>query len=228
MKRIVFAALLAAAGAPSALASVCSPHASGHYYAIIDKFVTSRAEHGAAINLETTTLSSGAPGSQFVNHEMWYGVTGNCTFWVEVGEKDGITAASGPVHHQIFWADNRANGLGYHEHFPAIAWNLGSYYQLRIAWVGNNSWNIYFGGVFVGTSTRNFNGGSSRCLEAGIEATRAASTDHVGGRMYGWQRKDRFDRWNHDWDGISLQSDCPADIDVNSSGVTTEVLHGPN
>jgi hypothetical protein len=46
--------------------------------------------------------------------------------------------------------------------------------------------------------------------------------------MYGWARKARNDVWYQDWDGKTLSSYCPADIDVNSNNITTETLHGPN
>jgi hypothetical protein len=200
-----------------------------HWYALIQKSQTSRAEHGAAIAIDTTSLTSGAPASDFVHHEMWYGVTGNCSYWVEVGVKDGAGFDSAnPLHHAVFWADNRANGGGYHEHYPNIGWSLGAYYQVKVVWVGNNSWNAYFGGVYLGTSTSNYYGGVQRCLTAGIEATRAAATDHVGGHMFGWARKARNNVWYQDWDGKIFYSDCPADIDVDNNNVTSEVLHGPN
>jgi hypothetical protein len=228
MKRILLIAV--AVIAPTADASVCTHHPAGrHWYAELQKTYTTRAEHGAAINIETTTLTSGSPVSELVSHEMWYGVTGGCEYWVEVGVKDGVAHDSvNPVHHQVFWADNRANGGGYHEHYPAVGWSLGAYYQVKVVWAGNNSWNAYFGGVFLGTSTNNYYGGVHRCLLAGLEASRAAATDHVGGHMFGWARKARNDVWYQDWDGKSLWSDCPADIDVSSDNVTTEVLHGPN
>jgi hypothetical protein len=232
MKRILFAAVAAIAaggGTPTADASVCSPHPAGHkWYAVMQKVDTTRAEHGAAINIDTTSLTSGNPGSVYVDHEMFYGVTGDCTYYVAVGVTDGVTAGSGPAHHAVFWADNRGNGGGYHEHYPSVGWNLGSYYQVKVVWAGNNSWNAYFGGVFLGRSGANFYGGVGRCLVAGIEATRAAATDHVGGHMFGWARKARNDVWYQDWDGKYLWSYCPADIDVSSNNFTTEVLHGPN
>jgi hypothetical protein len=231
MKRILFAAVAAIAaggGTPTANASVCTPHQAGqNWYATMARYSTNRAEHGAAINLETTTLTSGSP-AVFVTHEMWYGVTGNCSYWVEVGVVDGAALGRGPVHHAIFWADNRANGGGYHEHYPAVGWSLGAYYQAKVVWAGNNSWAIYFGGVHLATSLRNYYGGTGRCLIAGLEANRAAASDHVNGHMYGWARKARNDVWYQDWDGKSLSSDCPADIDVSSNNVTTETLHGPN
>jgi hypothetical protein len=226
MRRIILAAAMALASAPSAHASVCTAHTGDHWYAILQKAFTTRADHGAAIELDTTTLTSGSPGSEFVDHEMWYGVNGNCTYWVEVGVIDGRGYA-GETNQSIFWADNRANGLGFHEHYPAVAWSLGVYYQARVAWAGNNSWNVFFGGVHVGTSTHNYYGSSQRCLEAGIEASRVAASDHDAGHMTSWQRKDTNNVWYHDWNGATTWSHCPLDIDVTNN-VTTEVLHGPN
>jgi hypothetical protein len=228
MKRLLIAAAVTASVA-RAHASVCVGRPSNrNWYAVIDKRFTTRADHGAAINVETTTLTSGSPGSTFVNHEMWYGVTSSCAYWVEVGVDDGATYGSALMHHAIFWADNRASGGGYHEHFPAVGWSLGAYYQLKVVWAGGYSWNVYFGGVYLGTSTNNAYGGNYRCLMAGIEASGASARDHVGGHMYGWARKDVNNRWYQDWDGKSLWSYCPADIDVDSNNITTEVLHGPN
>jgi hypothetical protein len=224
----VAVAVAAAGGASNAHASVCSPHPAGrHWYAEMQKTYTPRAEHGAAINIDTTSLTTGSPDSQLVTHEMWYGVTGGCEYWVEVGVLDGAALGVGSPRHAVFWADVRANG-GLHVHLPAVGWRLGAYYQVKVTWAGNNSWNVYFGGVFLGTSTNNYYGGVNRCLLAGLEASRAAATDHVGGHMFGWARKARNDVWYQDWDGKSLWSDCPADIDVTTSNVTTEVLHGPN
>jgi hypothetical protein len=224
------AAVVATGGASSTDASVCRPHPAGNtWYAVMGRDNTSRAEHGAAINIDTTALSTGSPASEFVDHEMWYSVNAACNYWVEVGVTDGYNQATGTVvHHAVFWADNRANGGGYHEHYPNVSWNLGAYYQVKVVWAGNNSWNSYFGGVFLGRSMSNYYGGVGRCLLAGLESTRAAATDHVGGHMFGWARKARNDVWYQDWDGKYLWSYCPADIDVSSNNVTTEVLHGPN
>jgi hypothetical protein len=141
---------------------------------------------------------------------------------------DGATVSDGTKHRAIFWADNRANGGGYHEHYPNVSWKLGSYYQVKVVWAGNNSWNAYFGGVFLGRSAANYYGGTGRCLVAGLESMSAAAIDHVSGHMFGWARKARNDVWYQDWDGKSFYSTCPADIDVSSNNVTTEVLHGPN
>jgi hypothetical protein len=228
MKRILLVAVAAAAAAPSARASVCTPYQGGQWFASLHKENTSKAEHGAAINVDTTSLTSGSPGAQFVAHTLTYGVTGNCAYWVGVGVIDGTDGTSSPVRRAIFWADRRGNGGGYHEHFPAVSWRFGAYYQLKVVWAGNNSWNAYFGGVYLGTSTGNYYGGVNRCLVAGIDASRAFPSDHVGGHMFGWARKARNDVWYQDWDGKSLYSTCPADIDVSGNNVTTEVLHGPN
>jgi hypothetical protein len=186
---------------------------------------TTRAEHGAAINIDTATLTASSPS--FVVHSMFYAVTGNCGYWVEVGVTDGATV-SGTAHRAIYWADNRANGGGYHVHLPAVTWRFGAYYQVKVVWAGNNSWAAYFGGVHLGTSLRNYYGGTGRCLIAGLTAEGNLANMHVSGHMYGWARKARNDVWYQDWDGKTLHSLCPADIDVSSNNVTTETLHGPN
>jgi hypothetical protein len=232
MKRILLAAVVVvvAAGASSARASVCTRHPAGQlWYADIEKHGTTKAEHGAAINLETNTLASGYPDLVYVDHVMWYGVTANCRFYVVVGVTDGSSPTSGGArHHAVFWGDNRANGGGYHEHFPSLAWDLSAYYQVKVVWAGNNSWAVYFGGVHLGTSLRNYYGGTGRCLAAGIAANGDDAKMHVTGHMYGWARKARNDIWYQDWDGKSFFSYCPADIDVSSINETTETLHGPN
>jgi hypothetical protein len=225
---MVLAATAVAAAAPSAHASVCTPYQGDQFFAIIQKYNTSKAEHGAAINVDTTQLTSSRPSTRFVDHQMYYGVTGDCSSWVSVGVMDGSTGSSTAVRRHVFWADNRANGGGYHEHFPAVTWRLGAYYQMKVVWAGNNSWNAYFGGVFLGRSAANYYGGVYRCLVAGIDAGSDWPGDHVAGHMYGWARKARNDVWYQDWDGKSLFSICPADIDVSSNNVTTETLHGPN
>ena len=213
------------AGARQALA--CHTHTSGHWYAILWNTSVSDTDagRGAAINIDTNSLSSDA--SDFVDHEMWYGVVGGGAYWVEVGVTDGITSSGSDVNQHIFWADNR-NGGGYHEHYPSVSWQLNAFYQNKVVWSGQScAWDVYFGGVKLGTSTNNC-AGSNRYLAAGIEATSASTNEHVGGYLESWQRKDNSNNWHGDWSGATTTADCPADINT-FSGVheTEEVLHGP-
>jgi hypothetical protein len=231
---------LVGAAATSALAvphyaEACSANPGGHYYAEIYKPNAVNATNGAAIYMYTNSLTA-ANAYNFVNHEMWYGVTGNGAYWVEVGFKDGVTchsapsaagpcSGSAPVHRAVFWADNRYGG-GYHEHYPAVGWSENVYYQLQVDWAGVScAWNVYLGVTHLGTSTHNC-AGPTRWLAAGIEATSAAPTQHVGGYMTGWEEKARNNGWYRGWENPGLWADCPADI--RSFGFyTEEVLHGP-
>jgi hypothetical protein len=219
-----------AGGAVTALARpsvACHTHTSGHWYANLSNTNVSEtvAGKGAAIYIYTNSLSS--DGSDFVDHEMWYGVVGGGAYWAEVGVTDGITSSGNYVNQRVFWADNR-NGGGYHEHYPSVGWKLNAWYQDKIVWSGQScAWDVYFGGVKLGTSTGNC-GGSNRYLAAGIEATSASSNEHVGGYMANWQRKDTSNNWHGDWSGATTSADCPADIiTLPNTQETEEVLHGP-
>jgi hypothetical protein len=218
INRIVFAAAVAAAGAPNADATCRGTIGWGAW---MEKNNTIRAEHGAAINIDTTVLSS--KPDTFVTHEMVYYIDGNCFHNVEVGVVDGWDGTR-RSHQAVFWADDRPNGGGFHEHYPAVSWRRGAYYQVKVVWAGNYSWNVYFGGVWLGRSTGQYYRGTGRCLRAGVWGP--ATYDGISeaaGHMYGWARKARNNVWYQDWDGKDFRAVCPADIEV-SNDVTTEAL----
>jgi hypothetical protein len=224
--RAVLAASALGVSATPASAGVCTPPSGGHYYALFYGTPPAVAVHGASLALYTSSLTTATPDSHFVDHEMWYGVDGDCNNWVEVGVTDGAKFSGGSADRDIFWADNRAGG-GYHEHYSSNTWSLNAWYETKVVWAGDDSWEVYFGALKLGTSTHNHPVGTARCLESGIESVYASAGDHVGGHMSSWKHKDANDDWNPGWGVTSLLSDCPADIDIDS-GVTTEVLHGPN
>jgi hypothetical protein len=243
MKRRWSRALAALAGITAAaapqIADACSTYEGGHYYAIIQKLDATNAANGAAIQIFTNSLTA-ANSTSFVNHEMWYGVNGNGSYWVEVGFKDGSTCRSAtsaydpqydcssiaPVHQAVFWADQRANGGGYHEHYPSYKWLQDAYYEVQVDWAGVScAWNVYVGVSYVGTSTANC-AGPTRYLAAGIESTNAAATQHVGGYLTEWEEKHSNNAWAAGWEGAALYATCPADI-RNYGNYTNEVLHGP-
>jgi hypothetical protein len=213
------------AAAAENVAEACHAHTSGHYYAILwnTDIGSHEADRGAAVNIDTTSLTSDS--SNFVNHEFWYGVVPGGTYWVEVGVKDGLTFSGSTVNQHIFWADNRHGG-GYHEHYPAVSWKLNAYYQNKIIWAGRScAWDVYFGGVHLGTSTNQCSG-TNRYVAAGIEATTAGTNEKVTGHLESWQRKDNTNAWHNGWAGATGDADCPADINTSSTS-TSEVLHGP-
>jgi hypothetical protein len=224
--------LAAVAGAPAREAEACDPdpvlQPDGHYhwYAIIQADDVTGAGHGAAVDINTTRLRAGDPWSDMVNHEMWYAVTGDGQYWVELGFKDGANGTFWwPVDQVFFWADRR-NGGGYHEHYPSFTWGLGHYYTLKVVASGSCSWDVYASGQHMGTSTDNCPG-ARRALEAGIEASPAHSDDLAHGYLMDWRKKDGDDHWSNGWPGVYTAETCPADIDILSSGFAEEGLHGP-
>jgi hypothetical protein len=222
--RAMLAAIAAAAGLLSpAPASACQTRPSGsHWYGVSQKANATGADRGAAATIAATSLATTYPN--IVTHELWYGVTGSGSYWVEVGVIDGYTQA-GTIDKRVFWADNR-NGGGFHEHISGLGWTLGGYYQAKVVWAGTScAWDVSFAGTHLGTSTGNC-GGSYRYLASGLEASSATSTDHVGGYSEKWARKDGSSNWHYDWESPVHFAYCPADINVYS-GYTEEVLHGP-
>ena len=207
-------------------ADACTTKGSGHYYEI-QYDITNDADHGASVAISTKHLTDATPSSSFVDHEMWYGVNASGSYWVEVGVTDGETFSGSAVNQHIFWADNRANGGGYHEHYPNVSWKIGPYYEAKVEWAGNDSWNVYFGGVHLGTSTHNFYGGTTRALEAGIEAVTAHAGDKVDGYMNNPKRKDANNQWYSGWQTPGIIQDCPGAIRRIDSLTLHEVLHGP-
>src|SRR5262249_6324702 len=108
-----------------------------------------------------------------------------------------------------------------------VGWQMNAFYTVSVTWAGNASWKVYFGGVKLGVSTSNPNGGAYRCMEAGLEATRADSTDHVGGTMRNYRRKDNDDHWYNVFDLPKSIAYCPADIRTYSPYTFDDELHGP-
>ncbi len=134
---------------------------------------------------------------------MWYGGTSGCHQWVEVGVTDGLKAGGGTVNQSVFWADSRAPyPTNYHEHYSSMRWDMNRYYQARVAWAGvTGQWNVYFGGVFLGTSTNNsFGGDGQRCVKAGIETGQTPiPSDATAGHLWAFQREDAQNNWHPDW-----------------------------
>lgn len=144
-----------------------SATASANRYATIVNigFPAGDADRGVAATIRTDTMNN-VNCSNFVDHEMWYGVDTN--FWVEVGFTSGAKQGGGCATHASFWADNR-NGGGYHEHYITENITLSKSYQL---WVGggaaNCSWTVNMGNLQIGISSNNCPG-PIRHASAGIE-----------------------------------------------------------
>lgn len=117
---------------PPAAAVTCSP--SNHCYGEVEYF-TGTQIFGLNQGLDVRCLGPmGAPtSSNFVTQEMWERTAGNISgnWWVEVGMAYG--APQGSTRY-FFWADNRPNGGGYHEHDLSISTTLGQVYDDYITW----------------------------------------------------------------------------------------------
>lgn len=194
--RRLFAAIVAAAAlliAPTAMAQ--------EYYTYIsnNNIPTGDADDGAWINIDTAILTLSSC-SNTITHEMWYETYQSGAYWVEVGVQSG--QPSGLCFENIlFWADNRPNGGGYHQHFYGnVGWSLNSWYGMSITTSGSCAWSVVFGGVTLGTSTSNCPG-SGRTLAAGIEhIVNASATDSVAGYFTNWERLNSSDAWWNGWD----------------------------
>jgi len=213
----------------AAAALTASANASAHYYGIlVSNDIPIEADWGNSVVIETFEFGSSC--SNFVNHEMWYGVVPGATYWVEVGFKDGLTGSGGCVADADFWADYR-NGGGYNEHYPGNSWILGDWYQLMITIDTSNhcNWNVEVGGLVLGTSTSNCPG-TGRYVAAGIEATTQGTSESTKGFLTQWEEENTNGTWLNGWDGASLSENSPPYIEfVSGTNNTTleEVLNEP-
>ena len=210
--------------------------ASAHYYAETQASSYFSANNGAYVVLQSDILSSTCNNNSknFVNHEMWYWVDPNASTWVEVGVKDGVNVSNNCMSHQVFWADERPGGGGYHEHYPNVGWSLGSGYAHEVINAGSTcSWTVYFGGVNLGTSTNNCPGSgdpNNRLMTAGIETT-SQSVGNVRGWEWGFNEDSPTQGWiGCGWDGNFIWDNAPPYIQTISSGFcgigeTEEVLN---
>jgi len=175
------------------LAAACSP---GHCYAVAEWDNTPTNE-GSYVYLDTSCLNGPNNSTDFADEELWEG-TDNSTFgafWVEEGLSYGEINGSPKGGPFWFWADNRPNGGGYHEHYVASR-SLNTSYLADIGYQGNNQWFVYSNvGGTVGTSTSN--PPYSKFTETGEEFTNTSYNiygyssdlswyDTSGGNHNGW------------------------------------------
>jgi hypothetical protein len=164
------------------------------------------ADQGGALMMMMSDMNSDC--ANFVTHEMWYGVEGTGTYYVEVGFTNGIVD-NGCIFSSAFWADFR-NGGGYHLHIQNIPLQYWTRYEPLVqfttdwctlnVWLGipdGNGWN------FLATSGQNC-AGSGRYLAAGIETTGLAAAENVHGWTWNWERQDNFGQWQWGWDTPTL------------------------
>jgi hypothetical protein len=132
---------------------------------------------------------------------MWLATTDTTfNYWVEEGITEGEhydgTCGNGD---QFFWADNRPNGGGYHEHYPGGSVGLNTTYTYKIMFDGNTTYEVDRNGSNIGYSN-----GSICCgtyVQAGAEATTDSAT--VSGEASGLQKK-LNNTWSYNWTGANV------------------------
>ena len=196
-------ALTLAATAAPVYAATCTT--SSHCYGEVE-YYSSGAIFGLNQGLDVRCLGPmGAPtSSNFVTEEMWLATNnGSGNYWVETGMAYG--APQGSTRYW-FWADNRPNGGGYHEHDLSISTAFGTIYDDYITWVGNNSWQVRRGNTTLGTSTHN--PGSSHGGNAGEELT-ANSGAGSAITQFLFKQTSSGGAWTNNWPGASVRTDSP-------------------
>jgi hypothetical protein len=188
------------APASPAHAATCSP---SHCYAVVE-WNRSTTLHGLSEVLNVSCLTTANPSSNFVTEEMWLGTGSSSTgqYWVEEGMAYGAPQGASRYY---FWADNRPNGGGYHEHDLTISASLHTNYVDDIIWIPPNSWGVYRGGTSLGTST--VNGGTSLWESTGEETTNTSA--QAAATMTGLWYKNTSDTWVENWTGAGYRSDNP-------------------
>jgi hypothetical protein len=155
--------------------------------------------NASGADLEVDCLSVGDEYTDFANWEVWQTTNNNLgpiSYWVEAGMTAG-TVVDGSLEYTgflQFWADNRPNGGGYHEHVGPVGFT-GRYFDVSFYWQHNLNWNVYVDDELAGTSTNN--GFNSWGGEAGAEVTTRDST--IQGRLDNYQYQDP----NSNWHGVS-------------------------
>jgi hypothetical protein len=209
--------------AANAAALLTAATASAHSYGVlINSDIPSAANSGGQVELYLSDFVS-TSCSDFVNHEFWYGTVAGAEYWVEVGFKDGLTGSGGCVTNADFWADNRPNGGGYHEHYPNNGWSFDTWYTAEITSSGSCEWSVTLGGANLGTSTANC-AGTGRYLAGGIESTNTSDT-FCQGYLYNWkeQPSPSGSAFTSGWSGPGLSENEPPYIEwANGSDTETE------
>lgn len=202
---IAVAIVVASVGATTA--SACSTAA--HCYGILD-WAPSGSYDGAIAYLTATRLTTSAPASRFVDHEMW--VNTDSAAWVEAGLTHG--AINGVNHGRaFFWAEQNTVG-SYAEHFVQTI-SLGTTYIAKISYSGSGRWGVYLNGTNLGASSANHSA-TTFDLQTGAELE--ANDDIVSGTMGSLQKRAASaGTWSYNWPSTNFVQNSPA-----TAGWTTQ------
>jgi hypothetical protein len=195
-------------GTASASTPCSGSTSSGHCYGV-ENWWNQPSMWGGLADLEAAKLSSADPSNGFLSNELWVSTAGAAdprTYWVEEGDNDGVVLGA-DYGLSWFWADNRPNGGGYHEHYYNAA-TLSHTDAARIDWAGNSTWNVLVDGVAIGSSTSN--PCCSHGFSAGIESTDNADVASVYDQNL--QKEDTSGNWSYDWSGATPEQESPASV----------------
>lgn len=192
---------LSMAWVPAAPATAATCTTSSHCYGVTEW--VPNPIHGIAESLDANCLYTSSASSNFVTQEMWLATNSSPgTYWVEEGMAYG--APQGGLRYW-FWADNRPNGGGYHEHDLTIAANLNTRYAAKITYAGSSTFNVYRDAVLLGSSTGQ--PGTSVWESAGEETTNASAQSAAMHNTI--QYLSATNVWATGWGGASLIQDQP-------------------
>jgi hypothetical protein len=156
--------MVAAGKAPSAWA--CT--SVSHCYAMGQSNGGDNYGESATININCLYINNDS--DNFVTNELW-DQSGDAKYWEETGAMSGSLGSNSQGKYwsrELFWADERPNGGSFHWH-PVAATGDESW-AVEIAYVGNNTWDVYSGGAwYTSTAQPMFSDGAS--TNAGSEYT---------------------------------------------------------
>jgi hypothetical protein len=181
----LFAPLIVGPATP-AFASGCVPTTTNHCYGVYEWDMGVYPTYGGAANLLATSLFTQFPDNcDFATNELW--VTPDLwTDWVEEGQVYADDCYSDVAW---FWADQRPNGGGYHEHWVSQSY-LSTSYDAKIWYAGSSRYYLYRDGTQIGTSTSE--PGPVNALESGNEVDGPVSAVHSHTHTLQW-----IDSTNH-------------------------------
>lgn len=148
-------------------ASACDNSSSGHCYAIAYAYKADLGVYG-----QIYLVCQYMPDNGYrLQNEIW-DVSTDGAYWTEAGVTSGKAYDNNYYSKHWFWADNRPNGGGYHEHEVAGTANTEVRYPVEIVWAGSDTWEVFGGNSFtlIGQSTPQPLT-SSGLMEAGTEYT---------------------------------------------------------
>ncbi len=134
---------------------------------------------GGELDLRTNCMTDSDPTTQIMTNEMWV-ADYSAAYWTEAGISIGPRDGGGVSYYpSYYWADNRPNGGGYHEHWfgEYSPLDTDEYSHIQETSAGSGSWSVNVGGN-LGTSTSNFSGPAG-VLTTGTESH--TDTGHTWG-----------------------------------------------